>query len=131
MKATGIVRRIDDLGRIAIPKEIRKTMKFNEGDAIEIFTNENTIILKKYLSPQELRYQWAEEIHQKMRTETRLYNVHFSTTCYQNIIALTATRNNVSECGIAICSKKDSFSPVVGRAVAYAHMKHLPIPDYI
>lgn len=49
MKATGIVRRIDDLGRVVIPKEIRRTMRIREGDPLEIFTNrDGEIILKKY-----------------------------------------------------------------------------------
>lgn len=49
MKATGIVRRIDDLGRIVIPKEIRRTMRIREGDPMEIFTSrEGEILLKKY-----------------------------------------------------------------------------------
>ncbi|MBQ4061585.1 MAG: stage V sporulation protein T [Christensenellaceae bacterium] len=49
MKATGIVRRIDDLGRVVIPKEIRRTMRIREGDALEIFTDhDGEIILKKY-----------------------------------------------------------------------------------
>lgn len=49
MKATGIVRRIDDLGRVVIPKEIRRTLRIREGDPLEIFTGrEGEIILKKY-----------------------------------------------------------------------------------
>ncbi len=49
MKATGVVRRIDDLGRVVIPKEIRKTLRIKEGDPLEIFTDkEGEIILKKY-----------------------------------------------------------------------------------
>ena len=49
MKATGIVRRIDDLGRAVIPKEIRRTLRIREGDPLEIFTDrEGEIILKKY-----------------------------------------------------------------------------------
>ena len=49
MKATGIVRRIDDLGRIVIPKELRRTFRMHEGDPIEIFTDaEGSIILRKY-----------------------------------------------------------------------------------
>ena len=48
MKATGIVRRIDDLGRIVIPKEIRKTLMINDGDSLEIYVNNNEIVLSKY-----------------------------------------------------------------------------------
>lgn len=49
MKATGIVRRIDDLGRVVIPKEIRRTMRIREGDPLEIFTNsDGGVIFKKY-----------------------------------------------------------------------------------
>ena len=49
MKATGVVRRIDDLGRIVIPKELRRTMRIKEGESVEIFIDGNDqIILKKY-----------------------------------------------------------------------------------
>lgn len=49
MKATGIVRRIDDLGRIVIPKEIRRTLRIKEGDPLEIYTDNNgEVIFKKY-----------------------------------------------------------------------------------
>ncbi len=55
MKATGIVRRIDDLGRVVIPKEIRRTLRIREGDPLEIFTDrEGGIILKKYSPIEEL-----------------------------------------------------------------------------
>ncbi|CAM3277313.1 AbrB/MazE/SpoVT family DNA-binding domain-containing protein [Filibacter tadaridae] len=48
MKSTGVVRKIDQLGRIVIPKELRKTMSINEGDPMEIFVEEDLILLKKY-----------------------------------------------------------------------------------
>lgn len=55
MKATGIVRRIDDLGRVVIPKEIRKTLRIREGDPLEIFTDrDGEVILKKYSPMEEL-----------------------------------------------------------------------------
>ena len=55
LKATGIVRRIDDLGRVVIPKEIRRTLRIREGDPLEIFTdNEGQVILKKYSPVGEL-----------------------------------------------------------------------------
>lgn len=68
MKATGIVRRIDDLGRVVIPKEIRRTLRIREGDPLEIFTDrEGEIILKKYSPIGELgtfAKQYAESLAQ-------------------------------------------------------------------
>lgn len=68
MKATGIVRRIDDLGRVVVPKEIRKTLRIREGDPLEIFTDrEGEIILKKYSPIGELSAfakQYAEALSQ-------------------------------------------------------------------
>lgn len=61
MKATGIVRRIDDLGRVVVPKEIRRTLRIREGDPLEIFVaREGEVILKKYSPINELSH-FAEE----------------------------------------------------------------------
>ena len=49
MQYTGITRRIDELGRVVIPKEIRRTMRLREGEEMEIFVDENSLILKKQL----------------------------------------------------------------------------------
>ena len=48
MKATGVVRRIDDLGRIVIPKEIRRNLRIRDGESLEIFVDGDNIVLKKY-----------------------------------------------------------------------------------
>lgn len=48
MKATGIIRRIDDLGRVIIPKEIRRTLKIREGDPLEIYVDRDAVIFQKY-----------------------------------------------------------------------------------
>lgn len=68
MKATGIVRRIDDLGRVVVPKEIRRTLRIREGDPLEIFTDrEGEIILKKYSPIGEMgnfAKQYAEALAQ-------------------------------------------------------------------
>ena len=67
MKATGIVRRIDDLGRVVIPKEIRRTMRIREGDPLEIYTDhEGEVIFKKYSPIEELAEtaaQFSEACH--------------------------------------------------------------------
>lgn len=73
MKATGIVRRIDDLGRVVIPKEIRRTMRIREGDPLEIYTDrEGEVIFKKYSPIGELAAfasQYAETLHKTCNLE--------------------------------------------------------------
>ncbi len=67
MKATGIVRRIDDLGRVVIPKEIRRTMRIREGDPLEIYTDrDGEVIFKKYSPIGELASfasQYVDTLH--------------------------------------------------------------------
>lgn len=71
MKATGIVRRIDDLGRVVIPKEIRRTMRIREGDPLEIYTdNDGEVIFKKYSPLGELHMfasQYADVLYSTMQ----------------------------------------------------------------
>lgn len=68
MKATGIVRRIDDLGRVVIPKEIRRTLRIREGDPLEIFTDrQGEIILKKYSPIGELS-RFAKDYAESLAT---------------------------------------------------------------
>jgi len=77
MKATGIVRRIDDLGRIVIPKEIRRTLRIRERDALEIFTDrDGEVILKKYSPIADLE-DFAQEYAESL----------FETTGYVTLIA--------------------------------------------
>ena len=92
MKATGIVRRIDDLGRVVIPKEIRRTLRIREGDPLEIFTDrEGEVILKKY-SPigelNEFATEYAESLNESI-----------------NAIAIITDRDNVV--AVAGGSKKE------------------------
>lgn len=72
MKATGIVRRIDDLGRVVIPKEIRRTLRIREGDPLEIYTDRNgEVILKKYSPIGELgnfAQEYSESLSQTAKT---------------------------------------------------------------
>lgn len=63
MKATGIVRRIDDLGRLVIPKEIRRTLQIKEGDPFELYTEGEYICFKKYSTGPELK-STIEHLHQ-------------------------------------------------------------------
>ena len=70
MKQAGIVRRIDDLGRVDIPKEIRRRLKIREGDPLEVYTeNEGEVILRKYSPMGEMKYfvkKYIEALAQSM-----------------------------------------------------------------
>ena len=101
MKATGIVRRIDDLGRVVVPKEIRRTLRIREGDPLEIFTDhEGEIILKKYSPIGELS-QFAA-LYAKTLSETTGYLVCI--TDKDHVVA--ASGNKKKEYGKKAISKE-------------------------
>ena len=92
MKATGVVRRIDDLGRVVIPKEIRRTLRIKEGDPLEIFTDrEGQVILKKYSPIGELS-EFASEYAETLNKTTG------------HIACITDKDTIIAVCGV---SKKD------------------------
>ena len=75
MRSTGIVRRIDDLGRVVIPKEIRRTLKIKEGDPLELYVNDGMVCFKKY-APDNLN-DLAEEVRAalgKMGIKSQVYD---------------------------------------------------------
>ncbi|MFR3030546.1 MAG: stage V sporulation T C-terminal domain-containing protein [Blautia sp.] len=91
MKATGIVRRIDDLGRVVIPKEIRRTLRIKEGTPLEIFTDrEGEIILKKYSPIGELSI-FAKEYTEALTQTTGLIS------CIADHDQVVATSGNGSK----------------------------------
>ena len=85
MKATGVVRRIDDLGRIVIPKEIRRSLKINEGDSLEIFVDTNEVILKKY----SLLDDMVDLSKKLVNTVKKVYNKNILVTDKEKVIATT------------------------------------------
>ncbi len=85
MKATGVVRRIDELGRIVIPKEIRKTLRIKEGENLEIYIENDNIILKKYSAMNNLN-DFAQELTDSIYSLLKT-NIFIMDT--DNIIALS------------------------------------------
>lgn len=65
MKATGIIRRIDDLGRVVIPKEIRRALKIEEGDPLEIFVKDDTVCFKVYRQTEQLKDELEGMLNEK------------------------------------------------------------------
>ena len=96
MKATGIVRRIDDLGRVVIPKEIRRTMRIREGDPLEIYTDrEGEVIFKKYSPMGELgsfASQYAETLHKTANMSVIISDRDAVIACAGAILLLCAER---------------------------------------
>lgn len=102
MKATGIVRRIDDLGRVVIPKEIRRTLRIREGDPLEIFVDrEGEVILKKYSPIGELG-EFAKE---------------YADSLYEALghIACIADRDTII--AVAGAPKKEYINKPIGAAI--------------
>ncbi|WP_127588064.1 stage V sporulation protein T [Paenibacillus koleovorans] len=102
MKATGIVRRIDDLGRVVIPKEIRRTLRIREGDPLEIFVDrDGEVILKKYSPIGELG-DFAKEYAESLYEST-------------NHITLISDRDTFI--AVAGGSKKEYMDKQIGQSV--------------
>ncbi len=95
MKATGVVRRIDDLGRIVIPKEIRRTMRIREGDPLEIFTDKDGgVVFKKY----SLMGDLSDFAGQMCETLSKLSGLTAVITDRDNILAVSgAPRRELAE----------------------------------
>jgi AbrB family transcriptional regulator (stage V sporulation protein T) len=102
MKATGIVRRIDDLGRVVIPKEIRRTLRIREGDPLEIFVDrDGEVILKKYSPIGELG-DFAKEYAESLYEST-------------NHITMISDRDTII--AVAGASKKEYLEKQIGSLV--------------
>ncbi|MBE3571416.1 MAG: stage V sporulation protein T [Moorella humiferrea] len=112
MKATGIVRRIDDLGRVVIPKEIRRTLRIREGDPLEIFVDrEGEVILKKYSPIGELgdfAKEYADSLHEAI-----------------GHIACIADRDNII--AVAGAPKKEFLDKPIGPAVEKVMEERKPV----
>ena len=132
-RKTGIVRRIDDLGRVVIPKEIRRKLNIYEGDPLEVtYTNDGGVFFRKYLTDEEKRKNWVNEmLFEKKEMEESRYT--FSVKFIRNITILTLVdwRKEETYTSCAFCSPQDEFDERVGIAVAYARMLDIEIPEYI
>lgn len=113
MKSTGIVRRIDDLGRIVIPKEIRRTMRIREGDPLELFLDGNNIVFSKY-----------EVSEEDLALECRKYIAKMS-TFIQSVISVDDTTIVVFTCGKVATvkrNKNDTYDMNIALCYAFAQV---------
>ena len=118
MRTTGIVRRIDDLGRVVIPKEIRRALQIKEGAPLEIFTErDGSIIIKPYLkSWEECCHEWYES-YKKLLNHCHFHFVDDYTFCIANHYNPTEP----DRAGFAKRFCKDKHDPVIGGVTSYAN----------
>lgn len=131
MKPTGIIRRIDDLGRVVIPKEIRRALKIKEGDPLEIFTErDGSVILKPYHKSWEQCaidfYNNHPHVFQKKDSPYVFYCCGNYTVCLIN-----SNYNKSSRYGVAKRYIKDSHDYRIGEVAAYARAIGQPINEMI
>lgn len=131
MRATGIIRRIDDIGRVVIPKEIRRILKIKEGDPLEIYTErDGSIILKPYRKPwKEYAIDFYNDHLHIFERKDSPYVFHHSghyTVCFYN-----SDYNMKSRYGVAKRYAKDSHDSRIGKVAAYARAIGQPIDELI
>ena len=131
MKSTGIIRRIDDIGRVVIPKEIRHTCKIKEGDPLEIYIErDGSIILKPYYkSWEECAIDFYDSHPHIFLKKDSPYAFHHSghyTVCFFN-----SDYNRDSRYGVAKRYAKDSHDSRIGEVAAYARVIDRPINELI
>lgn len=112
---TGIIRRIDDLGRIVIPKEIRRNMGLNDGDALEITYNNGTVSIRKYKkSFEQCAIDWFNN-----------HQVDLFNNCYFHVegeytFCVVRHFNTPTRAGYAKRFKDDAWDHRIGKVAAYA-----------
>ena len=126
MKATGIVRRIDDLGRVAIPKELRRVFNIREGDALEIFTTDEGIVFAPYdnqVEKETFATNWLRKYKDALKNNRAKFSVDGSVTICE---VINGDRNRKT--GVSTCDPCDDFSPAIGMVIAYCRAIDCPIP---
>ena len=126
MKATGIVRHIDDLGRVVIPKEIRRTLAIREGDPLEIYTTDGGVLFRKYIQPTEnkaaIAQKWLEDNATLMCASSAKFSIENRTV---NCEIVSGSRRWV---GTATAATEDTFIPAIGMVIAFCRVTGKSIP---
>lgn len=131
MKSTGIIRRIDDLGRVVIPKVIRENLKIHDGDAFEIFTDRDGAVTFKpyYKSWEQCAIDFYDNHPHIFVRKNSPYVFHCCghyTVCFIN-----SNYNGSSRYGVAKRYIKDSHDSRIGQVAAYARAIGQPINELI
>lgn len=128
MKATGIIRRVDDIGRVVIPKEIRRSLKIEEGDPLEIYTERDGSIIFKPLhkSWEDTAIEWWEKNQKRPAIQrsnfTRMGDYTFCVLCQPD---------GVCHAGFAKRRFGDKEDERIGKVAAFARALGHPIDEVI
>ena len=126
MKATGIIRRIDDLGRVVIPKELCRLFNIHEGDALEIFTIDEGIVFAPYdnqIEKEIFATNWLRKYKDALKSNRAKFSVDGGVTTCE---VINSVRNRKT--GVATCDPRDDFSPAIGMVISYCRAIDCPIP---
>lgn len=128
MKATGIVRRMDDLGRVVIPKEIRRTLNIREGEPLEIFIGKNgSVVFQKYEIPAEGKATFAQKWLEDNALPMRAVSAKFSIE--ERIVNCEIVSSHYRLTGTATAAPKDTFIPAVGMVIAFCRASGRAVPQ--
>lgn len=127
MKATGIVRRMDDLGRVTIPIELRRILNIREGDALEIYLTDGGVLFRKYTQSVESKaataQEWLEQNTRTMKNLSARFSIENKTTTCEII------KNGARETGSATANPDDTFIPSVGMVIALCRAVGWSVPQ--
>lgn len=116
MKSTGVIRRIDDLGRIVIPKEIRKNLKIREGDTLEIFIDGSSVVLRKF----SFMSDFVSTANKLVTIASNLINKNILITSNEKVIACT---NNIEDVYLNQSLSSFILSKFLGRIDYFSNSK--------
>lgn len=122
MERTGIIRRVDDLGRVAIPKDVRRRYKIQEGEALEFFLTDEGILLKKYReeNKEEFAKNWLMTNNHYIDFHQSRFTIEGTTVTCEVIV------DGQREYGAATCNPRDIS---VGMVIALCRATNTPIPE--
>ena len=129
MKSTGIIRRMDDLGRVVIPKEVRRSLKIKEGDPFEFFTaQDGSVILKLYRRPwEDCVIDWYNNNISLLGART----TSFIQSGDYTICTFWDEQRHKYQVGQAKRYESDDYDSRIGKVAAYARAMRIPINDLI
>lgn len=125
MKVTGIVRRVDDMGRVVIPQGLRRQFGIREGDQLEFFIDSttNTINIKKSSTFEDKKQLAAEFIYDNIPQGEVFFQLHGRTTT-----CVIIRDGRCAKVGAAQCNMNDQFSNSIGKAIALARALGKEVP---